>query len=139
MPPTRFVILHHRVAKHEHWDVMLEQGEALLTWQLAENPASSALLAGQEIAAERIQDHRKKYLDYEGPISGDRGEVRQVDAGAVSFLESSEKRILIALEGIRLQGRFLLRQISGATWTWSVIDCGPTPCGSAPCESNHPV
>lgn len=26
-------------------------------------------------------EHRRLYLDYEGPISGDRGSVRRVDAG----------------------------------------------------------
>ena len=31
---SRFVILHHRLAGGEHWDLMLEHGESLATWQL---------------------------------------------------------------------------------------------------------
>jgi len=30
----------------------------------------------------RTPDHRAMYLDYEGPISGNRGTVRRVDAGS---------------------------------------------------------
>ena len=30
---------------------------------------------------ERLADHRLDYLEYEGPVSGDRGSVRRVDGG----------------------------------------------------------
>ena len=37
--PTRFAILHHEVAGGEHWDLMLERKDVLLTWQLEREPA----------------------------------------------------------------------------------------------------
>lgn len=76
--PSRFVILHHTTRDGEHWDLMLEQGDVLQTWQLLANP-----LGGEAypISARRIGDHRLAYLTYEGPISGDRGNVTRIDEG----------------------------------------------------------
>ena len=77
----RYVILQHEMpAGHEdrplHWDLMFEWHDSLRTWALACEPR-----AGVEIAARRLSDHRLAYLDYEGPVSGDRGSVRRWDAG----------------------------------------------------------
>ena len=38
---SRFVILHHTVHGGEHWDLMLEHGDVLLTWQLFSDPTAS--------------------------------------------------------------------------------------------------
>ena len=105
--PTRFVILHHKLADSEHWDLMLERGEVMLTWQLEREPVDQA---GLPIPAERIGDHRKAYLEYEGPVSGDRGHVRRVDAGTVEFGEVGPNRVVVHLEGQRLAGSFTLDQ-----------------------------
>jgi hypothetical protein len=40
---------------------------------------------------DRLPDHRRVYLDYEGPISGGRGEVVRVEAGT---FRSDEDRVL---------------------------------------------
>jgi hypothetical protein len=103
--PTKFVILHHILADSEHWDLMLERGDVLLTWQLAREPVNPSCLP---IPAKRICDHRRAYLDYEGPVSGDRGHVRRVDGGAVEFEEISPDRVVVRLEGRRLAGSFAL-------------------------------
>ncbi len=110
--PSRFVILHHRVAGGEHWDLMLEHGDTLATWQLSRQPTTPAELP---IAANRIGDHRRAYLDYEGPISGDRGEVRRVDAGTVEWLEFSDEVCSFRLCGNRLCGKFTI-VLQGAVW-----------------------
>ena len=101
----RFVILHHRVTGGEHWDLMLEQGEVLLTWQLEREPIDRAALP---ILARRIGDHRKAYLDYQGPLSGARGEVRRVDHGWLKLEEIIPNRCVLYLKGERLVGRFSL-------------------------------
>jgi len=117
--PTRFVILHHKLADSEHWDFMLERGEALLTWRLALEPVDRSCLP---IPAKRIGDHRKAYLEYEGPVSGDRGHVRRVDAGAVEFEEVSPDRVVVHLEGERLTGSFMLhRRVDG--WIFDPSEC----------------
>lgn len=76
----RYVILQHITPPHAergtHYDLMLELDGKLLTWAIPEPPR-----AGLQTAVTKLPDHRLAYLDYEGPISGDRGEVRRVDAG----------------------------------------------------------
>ncbi|MEM8873908.1 MAG: hypothetical protein AAGD32_06570 [Planctomycetota bacterium] len=71
----RYVVLHHTGYDEDHFDVMVERerGGVLRTWRSATWPISGTVTP--------IHDHRRKYLDYEGPISGGRGEVRRVAAG----------------------------------------------------------
>lgn len=111
---ARYVILHHEIGGGEHWDLMLERGDVLLTWQLLREPVSPADLP---IPAHRIQDHRKAYLEYEGPLTGDRGIVKRVDHGAVTFVVFTESRIEMDLCGERLSGRF---RLSGVGDEWSL-------------------
>lgn len=62
----RYVILEH---DHPtlHWDLMLETGATLRTWRLSTLPASE-----HSVDATALPDHRSFYLDYEGPLSGNR-------------------------------------------------------------------
>lgn len=75
--PRQFVVLEH-LTDPVHFDVMLEREEILWTWAYYDETFPAIF---QELSLERIQDHRKKYLTYEGPISGDRGKVRRVESG----------------------------------------------------------
>src|SRR5437764_266524 len=74
----RYVILEHDHPRR-HWDLMLEAGGALCTWRLEAWPRD-----GVQIRAELIGDHRLAYLDYEGPVSGNRGRVERRDEGTYS-------------------------------------------------------
>ena len=97
----RFVVLHHVAPESSdrktHWDFMLEYGDSLRTWALAEPPNPF-----QEIAAEVLPDHRLAYLDYEGPISNNRGHVTQFDRGTYSILHQDDKTLTVDLAGKRL-------------------------------------
>lgn len=109
----RFVILTH---DHPvlHWDLMLEAGDALWTWRLADEPQP-----GLEIDADRLPDHRLMYLNYEGPVSGDRGTVSRWDAGTYARCVESAVEVRAALCGARLQGTVALRRRSDAErWTF---------------------
>ncbi len=105
---ARFVILHHVLPDGEHWDLMLERDEALLTWRLVREPVDGSSLP---IQAERLGDHRKAYLNYEGPVSGGRGSVRRVDAGTFEFEAEAPEGYGIRLCGRRLIGRFRLAAV----------------------------
>ncbi len=74
-----FVIQLHQVGDGYHYDLMLETGEALVTFQLPVLPGE--IVDGESVEAARLPDHRREYLTYEGPVSGDRGTVRIVDRG----------------------------------------------------------
>lgn len=78
----RFVVLRHNAPRGLHWDLMLEAAGALRTWALSAEPR-----CGATVAAEVLADHRLAYLDYEGPVAGDRGTVRRFDAGDYEVLE----------------------------------------------------
>jgi len=108
--PDRFVILHHRLDAGEHWDLMLEQGQILETWQFLRDPTDRTSFP---MPARRIADHRLAYLTYEGPISRGRGSVRRVDAGIYSIERSEPASLVIRLNGILVQGGFVLTQSAG--------------------------
>lgn len=107
----RYVILEH---DHPflHWDFMLEAGAVLRTWRLEAPPEP-----GRVIRAEALADHRLHYLDYEGPVSGDRGTVKRWDAGNYS-VEMSAGCVIVQLEGKRCQGTAVLQ---GDADKWSFV------------------
>lgn len=73
----RYVILEHDWPTL-HWDVFLECGDVLKAWKVHQRPAPGTPFP---LLAESNHDHRRIYLDYEGPVSGGRGGVRRVDHG----------------------------------------------------------
>jgi predicted kinase len=98
----RFVVLEHDWPT-THWDFLLEAGPALRAWRLLEEPAS-----GKAIPAEPNIDHRSVYLDYEGPLSGDRGGVTRWDAGTFEWVKDEAGGVVVRLRGKRLKGRAVL-------------------------------
>jgi hypothetical protein len=108
--PPRFVVLEH---DHPflHWDLMLEAGPSLRTWRLAGPPA-----AGAEVEATPIGEHRRMYLDYEGPVSGDRGRVVRWDHGTFAWEREEGGLVAVRLEGGRLQGLLRLRREAAESW-----------------------
>src|SRR5262249_39383059 len=85
----RFVVLEHDYPQL-HWDLMLESGNVLRTWRLAAPPGK-----GAAIRAWYLAEHRKMYLDYEGPVSGNRGRVSRWDSGVYSWSENREDRVSV--------------------------------------------
>jgi hypothetical protein len=110
----RFVILEH---DHPalHWDLMLEAGDVLRTWRLRELPQP-----GTTVIAERSFDHRLLYLDYEGPISGNRGNVVRRDWGDYQIETESESEITFRMDGERWQGDAWLTKDSHGNWLFQV-------------------
>jgi len=109
----RFVILEHDYPTR-HWDLMLESGPVLRTWRLSTPPE-----AGRSIEAEASFDHRPVYLDYEGPVSGDRGVVKRWDTGTFSWESDTPDRVAVQLTGRRIAGRVVLLRDGGA-WSLTV-------------------
>ncbi len=112
----RYVILRHDFAtrgRDVHWDLMLEVGQVLRTWALADAPAF-----GTAIAAEQLSDHRLAYLDYEGPISGNRGSISRWDCGQFTILSESPDRLDLRITGDRLKGDATLRRQAEDSATW---------------------
>jgi hypothetical protein len=106
----RFVVLRHEFPvdhpRATHWDLMLEWGTKLRTWALAEEPFSDV-----ETEAEPLADHRLEYLDYEGPVSGNRGSVVRWDSGEYRLQASDDGLVDAVLAGKRLRGRLRLCKV----------------------------
>lgn len=102
----RFVILEHDFPVL-HWDFMLESKGVLLTWRLPHPPHSE----GIEMTAEAIGDHRSAYLDYEGPVSGNRGKVTRWDFGTYETQAGpSLEEVVAKIKGGRLTGTVRLNK-----------------------------
>jgi len=109
----RYAILIHDSPHGLHYDFFLEAGESLKTWALPQPPEPNL-----EIECNALADHRLLYLDYEGPISGDRGTVQQWDRGAYFIEIWSDEQIIVRLSGEKLTGRLDLLRLRGQTERW---------------------
>ncbi len=115
----QFVLLEHN-HPFLHWDLMLECGDALRTWRLDRVPTAAAT-----IPAHPLPDHRLAYLDYEGPVSGNRGTVKRIDKG--EFAQSSpdtggvvQEDVEFQLVGTRLRGTARICSQNG-TLEWNPL------------------
>jgi DNA polymerase Ligase (LigD) len=106
----RFVILEHDWP-HRHWDLLLQFGDVLRAWRLESPPTP-----GSDVRASANVDHRLHYLDYEGPVSGNRGHVKRWDAGEFEILDEREDELRIRCVGTRLNGEMRLKQLNTNDW-----------------------
>ncbi len=106
----RYVVLHHTGYGEPHYDLMVERDDVgpLATWRLTRWPVQG------RIEAVPLPDHRRVYLEFEGPISGGRGEVCRIASGHCTWKRDE----LVLADGVRL----ILRQ-GGAD------DAGPSRIG----------
>lgn len=102
----RFVLLYHEcppsLGKRSHWDLMLERDGVLLTWNLLQLPIAWGGNA-ETLEATRLANHRIAYLDYEGPVSDNRGTVSRVEQGKYKVLSETDDVIDVRLQGERSQ------------------------------------
>ncbi len=89
---VRYAILRHEGIDPLHFDLLFETepGSMLAAWR------SDAWPIAGTTPLIRLPDHRPLYLDYEGPISGNRGRVRRIKGGTCD-IESGEEQWAIHL------------------------------------------
>jgi hypothetical protein len=107
----RFAILVH---DHPflHWDLLLENGDSCRTWRLFVDPE----LPADEFLAESIPDHRLMYLDYEGPVSGQRGLVTQWDRGTFEWQLNLSEVCEVIVAGRRWNGLVRIERTDAVRW-----------------------
>ncbi|MBN1555412.1 MAG: hypothetical protein JXA11_11760 [Phycisphaerae bacterium] len=120
MMTRRFVILHHTMDQREHWDFLLEESDALATWQCPADPTT--LSPGQSIPCRKLPDHRMAYLHYEGPVSRDRGCVRRAQHGDYQVLQTDESHRQILLKRNDFNVVMELQQEKDDHWTLRRIE-----------------
>ena len=112
----RFVVLRHSLPTESerptHWDWMFETNGALETWATEplelpmDNIDELLLTRPYSVRAQRLQDHRLAYLDYEGPVSENRGSVARILQGTYSCLDQSRRQRQLAVSGWPYMIRF---------------------------------
>mgnify|MGYP006287570009 FL=1 len=88
----------------DHFDLMIEDGDALATWQFGHDPLDSSATPH---LCRRIQDHRRAYLDYRGEVSGGRGKVNPTESGTCE-VQGQPDAWEVRFRGRRLEGRYRL-------------------------------
>ena len=129
----RFVVQQHfRNEEDWHFDLMLECGDALVTFTSGVAPDETASLP---CLVRQVPDHRLAYLEYEGEISGGRGWCRIHDRGTFDWIEPDHlakaaaksaagacvfaDHILVRLDGQKATGVYrLTREPKSGTDYW---------------------
>jgi hypothetical protein len=139
----RFVVLFHRVpagarddhcdliARGDHWDLMFESRDALRTWAIVAAPR-----VGQTSVALSLADHRLEYLEYEGPVSGDRGDVARWDSGRYELIAQTEAAWQARLEGNRFTGEVRLQRLDDQRWSVSFTESSDAAAGGTDCPAS---
>ncbi len=140
----KFVILHHT-----NWPVRGDHYDLLLESRPGDDPEERTLIALATLSADfpdgishadlrtrggatgnplakvnllRLQDlHRRCYLDFEGPVAGERGTVKRVEQGQVLWeqpLQDCFQAAQFELKGERLKGGYRLRHMGGGTYVF---------------------
>jgi hypothetical protein len=107
-----------------HYDWMLDLpgadggaggGGGLVTFRVLERP--EAVGVGGVIAGERLADHRRAYLTYEGEVSGGRGRVTRLARGRCGLIAAAREQFEFHMD-VDGHGPSRWRAVRGATgWT----------------------
>jgi len=114
----RYTISHHTSGPEaDHFDLFLQLDDALKSWRLQRT------IFDIPQPAVRTEDHRTTYLDFEGPVSKNRGHVKIWDTGDYTADAWTDQRIVVALRGRKLKTRLRLeRPRPEAADAWVVAD-----------------
>jgi hypothetical protein len=112
---SRFVVLRHEGVDPPHYDLMFElsSGGSLATWR------SDVWPIVRPTPLVKLDDHRREYLSYEGPLTGGRGFVRRVAGGRCRIERPGETQMRIAF--LDQPGGLVLRLRNGdwSACSWS--------------------
>lgn len=100
---------------------MLEEDDCLLTWRIDVPPRNWVF---SSIKAEKIFDHDKKYLTYQGPVNKGAGKVEIADTGELKITCKKQDRVEFTSAGKILNGSFTLFHSQNNKWELSLLGSG---------------
>jgi len=117
----RFVVLHHTdwPGKPDHYDLLIQtkkgHGDDRFLRAFAtvtdDFPSPALDETSDQCLLHAQEDHRIRYLDYEGLVGGERGQVSRADEGKCEHIEPpSGSRLKCHLQGEHLRGTFEIRK-----------------------------
>jgi hypothetical protein len=131
----RFAFSRHEMpansARSSHFDLFLDCGPNLLTWELSES-----LTLNNPQQARRLPNHRRTYLEYSGPVSGDRGFVEIIDSGPLTWLLAESNLLIARLSGSIIAGELILqpRSLQSSSLQNIFRDSSPPNVQSSPLQ-----
>jgi len=103
-----FFVVHQHHARTLHYDVRLEKDGVLKSWAVPKEPP---LDKGVKRLAVMTEDHALAYGSFEGIIPEGQygaGEVKIWDSGSFEEIQWLSDRIVVSLQGKKLQGTYCL-------------------------------
>jgi|SRR3972149_1554127 len=116
-------VIHEHHASHLHWDLRLEMDGVLASWAIPKEPPKAK---GIKRLAVHVEDHPLQYAKFHGTIPEGNygaGKVEIWDRGTYEIFERTPKKILFALHGKKLIGKYVLIKTHfgakpGKSWLW---------------------
>lgn len=125
LPARRSVVLVHvpGTANREHgdhfdWLIEMEPDGPLFAFRTNIRPDVVSGCHGLSFAAQRLPDHRRKYLEYEGPIAGNRGVVTRCAEGQVLLGEMGDGVCVFTISFVRAALRYEGKRDESSDGLW---------------------
>lgn len=109
-------VVHEHWARNHHFDLRLEKDGILKSWAI---PKDIAEANKRKILAVQVADHDYKYKDFEGIIEEGQygaGKVKIWDKGTYQPIEWYNKKIIIEIDGKKLNGIYCLINFKEKNW-----------------------
>lgn len=125
MTERRTVLLLHRQSSGHHYDWMLEDPTAppgagrLITFGMG-SPVDQ-WPTERVVGATRLADHRRAYLEYEGPLTRGRGQVERVEEGVFRTRLWLRGRFVADLHMGGLKAMVEAAHVAGQRWQVRVV------------------
>jgi DNA ligase D-like protein (predicted 3'-phosphoesterase) len=120
----RIYVIHKHDATRLHYDFRLEIDGALKSWAIPKTPPS---VKGVKRLAVYTEDHPLDYANFEGTIPEGNygaGKVEIWDKGTFALIENEKDKIVIDLNGNRLNGKYCLIKFKDQERNWMLFKCG---------------
>lgn len=117
-----YVIQKHEAA-HIHYDMRLEINGVLKSWAIPKTPPAEK---GIKRLAVQTGDHLIEYANFEGTIpkgSYGAGSVEIWDKGTFEIEEREKDKLVIRINGKKLEGRYCLIRFKGQEKNWLFFKC----------------
>lgn len=120
----RIYVMHKHDATRLHYDFRLEIDGVLKSWAIPKTPPN---IKGVKRLAVYTEDHSLDYANFEGTIPEGNygaGKVEIWDKGTFTLIENEKDKIVINLNGNRLNGKYCLIKFKDQEKNWMLFKCG---------------
>ncbi len=127
MKPLRTLLLIHQAPGGSHYDWLLEDpllcDERAPLWTYRLQLSIAFWGHARAFDLEPIGLHRREYLEYQGPLTGRRGSVRQIDRGWYLPRQCLADKLVLDLTTRLFKGVALLSKVSASLWRAQTFGC----------------